>query len=108
MTLDQARRIAMALPGTLEAPHHHFTSWRLEAKGRIYATAPPAGDALHVFVGADERDAALAMHPGCVEKLLWGGKVVGLRVWLASATPAIVKSLLRQAWRAKGGAGDPA
>jgi hypothetical protein len=108
MTLDQVRRIALALPGTLEAPHHQFTSWRLEAKGRIYATAPPAGDALHVFLAADAHDAALALYPACTEKLLWGGKVVGLRVWLASATPAIVKPLLRQAWQAKGGVGEGA
>ncbi len=32
------------------------------------------------------------------EKLLWGGKVVGVRVALRSARPAAVKDLVKQAW----------
>jgi hypothetical protein len=41
------------------------------------------------------------MHPEFVEKLLWGGKVVGVRVALAQADPLVVAELVRQAWRNK-------
>lgn len=97
MKLAEARGLALALPEAIEAPHHDFTSFRVG--GRIFATAPPTGDALHVFVDADERDCARALAPDVVESLHWGGKVVGLRVTLARARPALVRELLAQAWR---------
>jgi hypothetical protein len=96
MKLADARRIALALPESVEAPHHDFTSFRVG--GRIFATAPPGGEALHVFVEADQRDRALALAPETLEPLRWGGKVVGLRVTLAHARPALVRELLSQAW----------
>ncbi len=43
----------------------------------------------------------LAMHPECVEKLMWGKKVVGLRVSLEAAAPALVKDLVKKSWQAK-------
>ena len=54
-----------------------------------------------MFVTEPQRDQALAMYPEFTEKLLWGGKVVGVRVSLASASPVAVKELVRQAWEAK-------
>jgi hypothetical protein len=47
------------------------------------------------------RRLALALQPGCTDKLLWGGKVVGVRVMLAKAPTAFVRELLAQAWRRK-------
>jgi hypothetical protein len=70
-------------------------------RGKIFATAPPAGEHLHVFVADDERDQALALAPECVEKLHWGEKVVGLRIALLQAKPSLVKRLLAQAWARK-------
>lgn len=99
MKLEAVRRLALALPGASEAPHFQYTSFRVG--GKIFATAPPAGDVLHVFVGDVERERALTMDPGCVEKLPWGSKIVGLRVALASARPTLVRELLQQAWRRK-------
>ena len=99
MTLADARRLALALPGATEAPHFDYTSFRVG--GRIFATAPTGGAALHVFVGEDVREPTLALHGGHVEKLPWGAKVVGLRVHLAKAPEAMVKALLRQAWECK-------
>jgi hypothetical protein len=81
----------------VEAPHHDFTSFRVG--GRIFATAPPNGEALHLFVDADQRDRALALAPQAIETLHWGGKVVGLRVALALVKPTLVRELLTQAWR---------
>ena len=94
-----ARLLALALPEAIEAPHFQYASFRVG--GKIFATLPPEGQHLHVFVADDERDQALALAAECVEKLLWGGKVVGLRVALAQAPPALVKRLLAQAWARK-------
>ena len=97
--LDELRRFALALPATSEEPHQHFGSWRV--RGRIFVTVPPEGAHLHVFVAELEREQALAIHPEFTEKLFWGGKVVGLRVALASAPAAAVKRLIGQAWTHK-------
>lgn len=99
MKIADARRAAMALPEVTEEPHFNYASFRV--KGKIFVTVPPEETHLHVFVGDDEREQALAMYPGFAEKLLWGGKVVGLRIALASATPSVVKALMQQAWARK-------
>ncbi|HRI17094.1 MAG TPA: MmcQ/YjbR family DNA-binding protein [Burkholderiaceae bacterium] len=93
------RRAALALPEATEAPHFHRTSFRV--RGRIFATLPPEATHLHVFVDESVREPTLALQAACVEPLRWGSKVVGLRVALAGAPPALVRSLLRQAWTAK-------
>ena len=97
--LDRARRYALSLPETTEQPHFDYTSFRV--RGKIFATAPPDAQHLHVFVDDEQRDFALAVHPACVEKLWWGDKVVGLRIDLARADPRVVDELLRQAWTRK-------
>lgn len=99
MKLDAVRRLALALPQASEAPHFHYTSFRVGT--RIFATAEPTGEALHVFIADDERDRALALHPACTERLVWGGRVVGVRVNLAVAPSPFVRELLAQAWRRK-------
>ena len=99
MTLDQARRLALALPEATEAPHFNYTSFRV--RGKIFATAPPDGSALHVFVGEDQRALALALHGKFIEPLPWGAKIVGLRVRLDKAPAKVVEALLRQAWTGK-------
>jgi hypothetical protein len=99
VTLAALRKFALSLPDVTEQPHHHFGSWRVH--GRIFATLPPGGQHVHVFVPGGVREQALALYPAFTEKLLWGGKVVGLRVAFAAAPPAAAKQLLRQAWEGK-------
>lgn len=96
MNLEAARRIALALPEVTEEPHFASTSFRV--KGKIIATAPPEGAYLHVFVADELRDPALAMYPGFIENLYWGGKIRGLRIRLAKARAPVVAELLQQAW----------
>ena len=48
MKLAQVRRFAMSLPDVTEEPHFNYTSFRVG--GRIFATVPPEGEHLHVFV----------------------------------------------------------
>jgi hypothetical protein len=43
----------------------------------------------------------LARYPEWVEKLPWGGKIVGLRIELAKADASVVKALVGAAWEAK-------
>lgn len=99
MRFADARRYALSLPDAAEAPHHHFTSFRV--RGKIFATAPPDHEHLHVFVGEEQRERALAQFPDAAEKLWWGKKVVGLRITLAPAKAAFVKELLLESWRRK-------
>ena len=87
------------MPEVAEQPHFQFGSWRV--RGKIFATLPPGGTHIHVFVSEQVREEALALYPAFIEKLLWGGKVVGLRVALAVAPAATVKRLVQQAWRGK-------
>ena len=99
MKIDPVRKHAMSLEAVTEEPHHDFSSFRV--RGKIFVTIPPAEDAIHVFLEDEDREKALVMHPEFVEKLLWGGKVVGLRVTLAPATPAAVKSLVAKAYETR-------
>jgi hypothetical protein len=87
----------MSLDAVTEEPHHNYSSFRV--RGNIFVTIPPGDDFIHVFVGDEDREPALALYPDFLSKLLWGGKVVGLRVALESAKPAVVKSLLSKAYQ---------
>ncbi len=99
MKFATVRKYALALPAVTEEPHHHFGSFRV--RGKIFVTVPPEQEHIHVFVSEQQRERAVATHPEFVEKLLWGGKVVGVRVTLAPAATAAVKLLIRQAWEHK-------
>lgn len=99
MKIAEVRRFALCLPEATEAPHFHFASFRV--RGKIFATAPPDGAHVHIFVGDEEREQALELDPEFVEKLHWGKRVVGVRVALAKAKPAVVTRLLAQAWKRK-------
>jgi hypothetical protein len=96
MKLATVRTHALSLDAVTEEPHHTYSSFRV--RGRIFATVPPDGTHLHVFVGEQDREQALALHPDFVEKLFWGSKVLGVRVDLAKATPAVVKALVEKAY----------
>jgi len=99
MRIAQVRGFALSLPEVTEEPHFQLSSFRIH--GKIIATVPPGEEFLHVFVSGEERDLALAMEPGFIEKLQWGGRVAGLRIVLAKAKPGVVKRLLTQAWMRK-------
>ncbi len=91
------RRLALALPESAEAPHHDMTSFRVA--GKIFATLPPEGGRLHVFLDDDDITASCAEFPAAVEELWWGAKRRGCRVVLQNATTAMVRALLTESWR---------
>ena len=96
--MDQLRKLALALPGTVELEHWGNPSFRV--RGRIFATVP---DDHHVNVMIDPFDAesAVADAPESCQVLLWGKEVRGVRVTLRNAAPEMVEALLRSAWRRK-------
>ena len=99
MKIDAVRKHAMSLEAVTEEPHHHYSSFRV--RGKIFVTIPPAEDVIHVFVGEVDREPAMALYPDFIEGLHWGGKMVGLRVALSSAKPAVVKSLVIKAYETR-------
>lgn len=96
MKLEALRQFALSLPGVTEEPHFDKRSFRVAKK--IFVTVPPGGKHIHVFVGEARREPALALNPDAIEKLPWGGKIVGLKVDLARCPAAEVKALVRAAW----------
>jgi hypothetical protein len=97
--LETARRLALALPGAAEEPHFDMASFRV--RGKIFATVPPGGDLLHVFVDEAEVHACVAENPAAFEPLRWGQRIRGLRVRLAALPAGRVAELLEEAWRRK-------
>jgi hypothetical protein len=99
MKIASVRKHALSLEAVTEEPHHDHSSFRV--RGKIFVTVPPAQDVIHVFVGEEDRERALALYPGFVEKLPWGGKVVGLRIALEPADAAAVKALVSRAYQTR-------
>ena len=99
MKLQQAREFALSLPEATEEPHFDYSSFRV--RGKIFATIPPDGAFLHIFVDEDQRAPLIAAYPEVFTPLHWGVKVVGVRVVLAPANADAVTRLLRQSWMRK-------
>ncbi len=98
MQLADVRRMAMALLGTTESPHHRYTSFRV--RGRIYATAPRrAARCTCLSMSRTATGWCCCILP--FTKSSAGRKVVGLRVNLGRAHPDDVAGLLRAAWQRK-------
>lgn len=91
------RRLALALPEAVEAPHHDMTSFRVA--GKIFATMPPEGGRVHVFIEPGEVAAYCAEFPGVVEELWWGKKLSGCRILFAGSTVPLLRELLTESWR---------
>jgi len=99
VSLEEVRKVALALPDTTEEPHHNFGSFRV--RGKIFVTIPPGGELLHIFLPTEQRELALAMDPGFLEPVHWGSKVLGVRAKLPLARKATVLALVRQAYAFK-------
>ncbi|HEY9547625.1 MAG TPA: hypothetical protein VIR56_16565, partial [Solimonas sp.] len=80
-------------------PHFHFASFRV--CGKIFITVPPEETHIHLFIGEEDRERAVALYPEFSEKLMWGARVSGLRIALAAARPVVVSALVRKAWQHK-------
>lgn len=99
MKLEAARRFALSLPETTEEPH--FELWSFRVKGKVFATVPPDGDDLRIFVDEDETRAAVSADPAAFKELWWGKRLAGVQVNLAVADAGVVYALLEESWRRK-------
>jgi hypothetical protein len=97
MRLEEARRFAMSLPEAYEQAHFEKSSFRIG--GKIFATVPPGGRHLHVFVDEHEARACVADDPSAFQELRWGRKLAGVRVDLRVADRDAVVELLEESWR---------
>jgi len=87
------------MPGATEEPHFDMSSFRV--RGKIFATVPPDGCHLHVFVDEAEIQAAVSEDPAAFEPLRWGQRIRGLRIRLAVAPAERVAELIEESWRRK-------
>jgi hypothetical protein len=95
LSAEAARRLALALPGALEADHHGRPSFRVG--GKIFATL---WDEHHLNVMLDEpgiRTAVEASPDVCAERW-WGKRLSAVQVALDRADAALVADLLADAW----------
>lgn len=93
------RKLALAFPEATEQPHHDMTSFRI--RGKVFATMPPEGGRLHVFLPEPDVASYCAEFPSAVEELWWGKKLSGCRVLLRHADHALVREMLAESWRRK-------
>jgi hypothetical protein len=95
---EQARRIALALPETVERDHHGRPSFRVA--GRIFATL---WDEHHMNVMLDEGGIRTATQsaPEICEEVWWGKRLAAVRVDLRRAEERLLADLLADAWEGK-------
>jgi hypothetical protein len=99
VSVAAVRKLALAFPEAIEQPHHDMTSFRV--RGKIFATVPPEGGLLYVFLPEGEVASYCAEFPLAVEELWWGKKLSGCRVVLRHADRALVREMLAESWRRK-------
>src|SRR5437660_10919609 len=99
VTTDEARRLALGLPETVEQDHHGRPSFRV-AK-RIFATL---WDERHMNVMLDEPGimTAVADHPGECSEVYWGKRLAAVRVDLDAGDRALLDGLLGDAGEREG------
>lgn len=95
---DEARQLALGLPGVVEQDHHGRPSFRV-AK-RIFATL---WDDRHMNVMLDEPRilTAVGEYPATCSEVHWGKRLAAVRVDLELADAALLHDLLEDAWETK-------
>ncbi len=98
VSTDEARRLALSLPESIERDHHGRPSFRVA--GRIFATL---WDQDHMNVMLDEPGIRTAVHahPAVCAEVMWGKRLAAVRVTLAAAGPELLADLLTDAWEGK-------
>ena len=98
VSTDEARRLALSLPETVEQDHHGRPSFRVA--GRIFATQ---WDADHMNVMLDEPGirTAVQAHPDACAVVMWGKRLAAVRVTLPAVDAGVLADLLADAWEGK-------
>jgi hypothetical protein len=98
ITVNDARRLALAQPEAFEQDHHGRPSFRVA--GRIFATL---WDEDHMNVMVDEGGIRTAVQaaPEICEEVWWGKRLAAVRVDLRGSDPELLADLLADAWERK-------
>jgi hypothetical protein len=102
LSSDDARRLALKLPESVERDHHGRPSFRVA--DRIFATLWDQG---HVNVMLDEPGILTAVQdqPDVCAEVWWGKRLAAVRVDLRVASADLLAGLLADAWERKAPAG---
>jgi len=91
------RRLALALPDAVEAPHFETTSFRV--KGKIFATLGEKEGRAVIKLTPEQQEMLIDAEPGIFERIpnAWGGKGW---TWMSlkAADRMTVESALKSAW----------
>ena len=93
MTADDARRLALSLPGAVEQDHHGRPSFRV--RGKIFATLWTPEE-LNVMVDESRILSAVDEAPDTCSAVQWGKRLAAVKVRLPEAEPELVEDLLRE------------
>jgi hypothetical protein len=98
VSIEEARRLALSLPETVEQDHHGRPSFRV--RGRIFATLWDEG---HMNVMLDEPGILTAVQsdPEVCSEVWWGKRLSAVRVTLAAIDPNLLADLLADAHEGK-------
>lgn len=99
-TADDLRRLALALPGTTEAPHFERTAFKVD---RIYASLSPDGLSINLKLEPDEQAFRCETSPGAYRSVpnAWGTQG-WTSVVLAELDVPELEAVLRSAWQGHG------
>ncbi len=98
LTLEDVRRLALALPGAVEMDHHGAPSSRVG--GKIFSTVRPDASRLMVKLGAEDQENLCEAHPDSIAPVpgYWGRKGATY-VALDRVGAGLVEMLLGLAWQ---------
>ena len=100
MSAEDLRRLALALPETVEGAHHGRTDFRIG--GRIFATLSPDGMQGVALLAPGEQAVLAAAEPAVFTPVPggWGAKGA-TTILIAAADEPTLRSALTLAWRRK-------
>jgi hypothetical protein len=99
-SIDQARALALALPGAVERDHHGRPSFRVG--GAIFATLWDP-EHMNVMVEQDAVTTQVQRDPSVYSEVWWGRRLAAVRVTIAAVGEDELRELLADAWEHKRG-----
>jgi len=93
LTQDDARKLALALPGAVEGWHMGHADFRV--RGKIFASLPEDGASVSLKAAPADLDALVVADPAAY-RAIWGGKYLG--VVLARAKRDALAALIADSW----------
>ena len=94
-TVDDVRRIALALPEVFEAPHFDKTAFRVGKK--TFAIGDARRNRATLKLAPDHQRMLFEVRPDAFSPSVWG-KLVWTFVELSVVEPDYLEGLLRRAW----------